>query len=129
MAGAPRIIINNNVVVATGSVTAPASHPIEITPIPNPGIVPISVRLVFVSDATVQAANVNAGHVQNNVIDVTLTNFDQSLGASMIEPIVIGTLAGTRRIFLYLAVHTIGQPPIYSRTVSYTFTVEGPGDV
>lgn len=80
------------------------------------------VAIKFVDDSSVgQSVKSN---IENDVLSISLVNFDKSLGTAITRSLTLGTLGG-RTVSLNLAAYCIGKEGCRSRIFHYTFFAEG----
>ncbi|RQO54468.1 hypothetical protein DBR47_22750 [Paucibacter sp. KBW04] len=81
----------------------------------------LKVVFSFVTDAG--ATRLGPGSASDSTLNLTLYNFNNSIGSGTTAPLDIGTLAG-RKLSLSFMVYAIS--PESSKTVHYTFTLGEP---
>ena len=125
MADTSKITISGNVVIASGTVVVPPGSSLTITPLPA-GSSPLTFQIGFETNASLPS-QITSELIGNNLIKLTVRNFDSPSGTALIQPMRVGTIAN-RPLFINIATHRIGVEN-WVRTFSYTFTLEGASDV
>jgi hypothetical protein len=131
---AAKVSVGGNLVVASGSILAPAGQNIAITPVPTgPGS--LKFTFVFQNDGGAATYKIEPDSVgilnalaPSSAVRVILNNFDNSLGQGITTPIWVGNV-GLRPLYLVFATYLIGQMPNILRLLHYTFTLTGEQDV
>lgn len=99
-------------VVASGTVITVDNQNLEFQ------IAHLRVVFSFISDTG--PTRLGPGSAAGSTLNLTLYNFNNTIGAGTTSPIEIGTLSG-RKLWLSFMVYAIS--PESSKTVHYTFTV------
>ena len=122
MVDTAKTTVGGNVVVTSGSVVVLDDQWVEIIPRPVAGM-PLKVRFSFASDSSGEAKVLSAP-LGANVVQITLTNFDNPAGISVMVPIPVGTIAG-RVVTVTFVANKIGT----ARQLTYTVFADGDDDV
>lgn len=102
-------------VIAAGTVITANNQGLEFQ------LAHLRVVISFVSDGT--ATRLGAASASGSTLNLTLYNFNNSIGAGTTSPMEIGNLSG-RKLWLSFMVYALS--PESSKTVHYTFMVGDP---
>jgi hypothetical protein len=114
---APVITVGGKKIIASGVVVVLPGEAVEITPLP--GIVSPRVRVVF--EKQNGAAYRMEGKVDGDLLTLYLYNFNNPIGISPLQPMLIGK-AEDRIIWMSYIVHAVGSDAAATRLFSYTIS-------
>lgn len=123
MANPPKVYVDGNLVVASGTVCVPSRAKVSIIPVPI-NDQSISVHIDF----EINASGVSSIKtlVQGTVFNVTLVNADNHAGVSFREPLPFGWLGNVnRKLRLLASAQLVGEAGTAVRLFTYTITVDG----
>jgi hypothetical protein len=114
---APVITVGGRKIIASGVVVVLPGEAVEITPLP--GIVSPRVRVVFEKENS--AAYRMEGKVDGDLLTLHLFNFNNPIGISPLQPMLIGR-TDDRMIWMSYIVHAVGSDNAATRLFSYTIS-------
>ena len=127
MANSPKAYVDQDLVVASGTVVMPRTAVFSVVPVPV-GNTPIKVLVRFTTNP--EAAPGVQGNVIGNTVEITITNGDSHAGITLVRPVEIGWIGSfQRKLRMLVSSQLMGQPETALRLFAYTVTADGDADV